>query len=413
MRPGSFVVLFALALLALPRAAIGDEISGPEAPSKPYRWFVFPVAAFDTDDGFGFGGRFELQRIDPDHDPYRASFLIHAYVSLRGYHHHRLRWDFPGLGPRNNLRLSARIAFRQWMNDGYWGIGNGTAIEAATLAELAADDPLTKRYRYDLLQPYVFVMLRGDAPRRLNAFASLTAQVTRVTPYEDSLLEEHRPEGMQGGFSLQLSTGLVVDTRTPELTPERGVLAELSLRISPHFPGGTGPFYGPFVSLRHFVPLVPDRMVLATRVMGEWLFGDVPFYEMTRWGGSVPILGFGGWETLRGVPFGRYRAPGRAIANVEWRIDVLRHNLFGNLLRWQVVPFVDLGAVWGAGDDVTAPAPAFPLHPAVGVGLHPVLSDAFVGRVDVAIAPERVMDDRGEVKDKLAWGLYFVFDQTF
>ena len=349
------------------------ETDATTAPAKKHRWFVFPIAAFDTDDGFGFGGRFELQRIDPDYDPYKASFLVHAYVSLRGYHHHRLRWDFPGLGPRRNLRFSARLAYRQWMNDGYWGIGNGTAVEAATLEELPPDDPLRKRYRYDLLQPYVYAMLRGDAPRALNAFASVTLQYTRVATYEDSLLGEHRPEGMQGGFSLQFSGGLVVDTRTPELTPERGVLAEAALRISPRFPGGTGPYYGPFVSLRHFIALKPDRAVLAYRIMGEWLFGDVPFYEMTRWGGAVPVLGFGGWETLRGVPFGRYRAPGRAILNVEWRIDVLRHQLFKGLLRWQVVPFVDVGAVWGAGDDATAPAPDVPFHPSVGHGHPPVL----------------------------------------
>ncbi len=412
--------LTTLALLITPAPVIAAEGDAGEPPAetspkppKRLRWFLFPVVAFDTDDGFGFGGRVELQRVDPDYDPYRASLVVQAYVSLRGYHHHRIRLDLPGLGPRHNLRFSTRIAFRQWMNDGYWGVGNGTALESAYLGEIPADDPRHKRYRYDLLQPYLFAILRGDAPRKLNGFASATLQYTRVEPYAGSLLEEHQPEGMQGGFSFQLSAGLVVDTRTPELSPERGVLAEFSIRASPHFPEGTGPFYGPFASLRHFVPLAPERLVLAYRVMGEWLFGDVPFYEMTRWGGSVPILGFGGWETLRGVPFGRYRAPGRAIANVEWRIDVLRHRLFKNELRWQVVPFVDLGLTWGAGEQATAEPPAFPLHPAVGIGLHPVLADAFVGRVDVALAPERVRADDGTISHRLDWGLYFVFDQTF
>jgi hemolysin activation/secretion protein len=147
--------------------------------------------------------------------------------------------------------------------------------------------------------------------------------------------------------------------------------------------------------------------------MAEWLFGDVPFYEMTRWGGSVPILGFGGWETLRGIPFGRYRAPGRAIANVEWRIEVLRHAFFRSELRWQVVPFVDLGAVWGAGEAATADAPEVPLHPAVGLGIHPVLAGSFMGRMDVAFAPERVRDDDGTVREEFGWGFYLSFDQMF
>ena len=166
--------------------------------------------------------------------------------------------------------------------------------------------------------------------------------------------------------------------------------------------------------MRHFVSVVPDgRFVLAYRVMAEWLFGDVPFYELTRWGGSVPILGFGGWETLRGIPFGRYRAPGRAIANVEWRIEVLRHAFFRSELRWQVVPFVDLGAVWGAGEAATADAPEVPLHPAVGLGIHPVLAGSFMGRMDVAFAPERVRDDDGTVREEFGWGFYLSFDQMF
>ncbi len=385
-----------------------------EAADKPHRWFVFPIVSFDTDDGFGFGGRFEVQRVEEGYDPYRASFVIHAYVSLRGYQHHRIRLDLPGLGPRNTLRFSARVAFRQWLNDGYWGIGNGTALEEAFVGDFDRDDSRRKRYRYNLLQPYLFLSLRGDAPGKLNAFGTVTLQYTRVKTYEGSLLAEQQPEGMQGGVALQLSAGLVVDTRTPELAPERGVLAELSLRASPYFPGGTGPFYGPFASLRHFIPVVPDgRFVLAYRVMAEWLFGDVPFYEMTRWGGSVPILGFGGWETLRGVPFGRYRAPGRAIANVEWRIDILRHAFFKSQLRWQLVPFVDVGAVWGAGDDATAGAPDVPLHPAVGLGIHPVLAGSFMGRMDVAIAPERVRGADGVVRDEFGWGFYLSFDQMF
>ncbi|MDP7110577.1 MAG: BamA/TamA family outer membrane protein [Myxococcota bacterium] len=402
--------LAGLAVLLLVSATAGAE----KAPDKPYRWFVFPIAGFDTDDGLGFGGRVEVQRIAEGYDPYRASVVIQAYLSLRGYHHHRFRLDLPGLGPRRNLRFSARVAFRQWLNDGYWGMGNGTAIEATTLGDLDDDDPGAKRYRYNLLQPYVFAMLRGDAPRKLNAFGTVILQYTRVTAYEGSLLAEHQPEGLQGGFSLQLSAGLVVDTRQPELAPDRGVLAEFSVRVSPHFPGGTGPFYGPFASLRHFVPVLPDgRFVLAYRVMAEWLFGDVPFYEMTRWGGSVPILGFGGWETLRGIPFGRYRAPGRAIANVEWRIEILRHPFFKSQLRWQLVPFVDVGAVWGAGNDATAESPDAPLHPAVGVGIHPVLAGSFMGRMDVAIAPERVVDGDGAVTQQFGWGFYLAFDQMF
>ena len=66
--------LAGLAVLLLVSATAGAE----KAPDKPYRWFVFPIAGFDTDDGLGFGGRVEVQRIAEGYDPYRASVVIQA-----------------------------------------------------------------------------------------------------------------------------------------------------------------------------------------------------------------------------------------------------------------------------------------------------------------------------------------------
>jgi hypothetical protein len=170
---------------------------------------------------------------------------------------------------------------------------------------------------------------------------------------------------------------------------------------------GAYTFGGPFASVRAYGRL-RKGLVLGERVMGEWLVGEVPFYEMVHWGGSVPIAGFGGADTLRGVSFGRWRAPAKAISNTELRIDIVRHRLLKQELRWQLVPFADVGVVWGAGVDADAPPPAFPLHPAAGLGVRPIWGETMVGRVDFGLSED--LTDEGPA---LNWGLYLMFDHMF
>lgn len=432
-----------------------DDSAATEVELQPkqrqVKWMILPNASFDTDDGLGFGIRGELQKIKEGYDPFQASFILQAFVSLKGYHHHRFYVDLPGLGRQHRLRLNLRFAYRQWLNDGYWGIGNGTVRERAYVGDFPADDPRRKRYRYYLIQPYAYVGARydlGDSP--LSLFGSFVFQWVGIKTYAGSVLERDRPEGIGGGFQTQFSVGLMLDTRDPEQAPDRGVLAEISGRFTPGFPGSVGMHGGPYASIRGWLPLggcdqdypgfvqqvaarrapkmaakgksfsIPAnpfpgcRAVVAGRIMGEWLVGDVPFFEMARWGGYEPILGFGGSGTLRGASFGRYRAPGRAVANVELRLDVLRHRLFQSPFRWQIVPLADVGVVWGAGDTATdGGRQTLPVHPAVGMGLHVVWDQSFVGRIDMAVGPDAVLEPDGTITYEPKLGFYVMFDQTF
>ncbi len=401
-----------------PPLSIGDgpaeSLPGEPAtpPLKRYRWLILPTLFWDNDDGFGFGARGEVQRLEKDRSPYKAALVIHASLSLRGYHHHRVHLDLPGLGRERRLRLTAKLAFRAWLNDGYWGIGNGTTREREYLVDFEADDPLRKRYRYSLIQPFAFLGARVRLKGPWHAFGSLVAKYSVVQPYPGSLLEEQQPSGMDGGLAVELQGGVLYDSREPEVSPDRGVLLEGSGRFTPGSLQGEGAFGGPFVSARAFAPLAP-RLVLASRIMGEWLFGDVPFYDMVHWGGSVPIQGFGGFETLRGVSFGRWRAPGKAVANVELRIDAIHHRLLGSPMRWQWVPFADVGIVWGEGEDATAPSPQVPFHPAAGVGIRGIWNEAFVLRIDFGFAPDGVTEADGSITEEPGWGVYIVFDQPY
>ena len=409
-------------------AGTGPADGTPAAPAAPTR-SLFPVAGIDSDDGFGFGARGQLDypSTRPE-DPYRSSFVVHLFMTTHGYHHDRFKFDLVGLGPHGNLRLMGHFAFRAWLNDGYWGLGNGT-VHDRTYDALDAEDPLHKFYKYQLIQPFAHLTLRDEVtrlgPGALSVYGSWEGRYSIIHAYPGSLLEAQQPYGVDGGVAVQLAAGALWDTRTPEITPDHGALVEASARVIGMLtPEGAGPwtpstFGGPMLSVRGYVPLVHDRLTYAGRVMAEWLLGPVPFYEMVHWGGFEPIAGVGGSDTLRGDSFGRWHGPGKAVLQNELRLDVLHHKFLHRDLRWQLVPFADAGAVWGV--DLEDPAligaetltpPGIPVHPTAGLGVRAIWATTLVGRFDVAVGQDVVPTASG-LGYGPSLGFYLAVDHTY
>ncbi|MSP54921.1 MAG: hypothetical protein EXR69_04850 [Myxococcales bacterium] len=418
------------------------EHAAPSAadPNKP-TWSLFPVAGVDSDDGLGFGVRGQMDIHRAGVEPYKSSFVVHLFVTTEGYHHDRFKFDLLGLGEQGKLRLMGHFAFRAWLNDGYWGLGNGTPHDGA-YDDRSAEDPLHKFYRYQLIQPFAHLTLRGEVKQLgrgdLSVYGSWEGRYSFIHAYSGSLLEQDQPYGVAGGLAGQLAVGALWDSRSPEITPDRGALLEASGRLiamgSPDggpsgagAAGGLSPsaFGGPMLSVRGYVPLTTPGahgVTWAGRAMGEWLVGPVPFYEMVHWGGFEPIAGVGGADTLRGDSFGRWHGPGKAVVQNELRIDVVEHPFLRRPLRWQLVPFGDAGAVWGVdlaeagvvGDSSVA-APVFPVHPSGGLGVRAIWATTLVGRFDVAVAQDIVPNSSraGGVGYGPSVGFYLAFDHTY
>ncbi len=361
--------------------------------------YAVPNVAYDSDDGLGFGARFELARLEEGLSPYREAWVVHLFSSLRGFHHHRLRYDRLGLGPEGRLRFTAHLAWRQWNNDGYWGMGGATVRE---------EDADPKRYRYRLIQPFAHLSLRHHLGQGLYTWLALNPKWSAVRTYEGSLLAEEQPYGMGGGFLPALLVGAQHDTRQPELSPHTGHLLEVSGRLAPWGTGEAGGFCGLMLAARGFAELGHERVVLAGRLMGEILWGEVPFYEMVHWGGYTPVQGFGGFETLRGLAFGRFRAPGKAVANTELRLRAVDGQVGRRRLGLELAPYLDVGSVFL---DEGHPSP-WPLHPAAGLGTRLVLDETFVGRVDLGFGLDPVREGE-EIVQQRTLGVYVVFDHPF
>lgn len=380
------------------------------APAPEVSWYVIPNVSIDTDDGFGAGGRAEVAWKDGIHDPYRLSLVAQGYAAVSGFQHHRFRVDALGLGAQGLSRLTLHLAWRQWLSDGYWGIGNGTTRDDAFTGTFDRDDPARRRYQYSLLQPFAHLTWRRQwrPGSPLETYAALNPKYSIVRTYEGSLLEEEQPYGLAGGLTAQVFAGVLHDTRVPEVAPHAGHLFELGARYAPRLTGEAGGFGGGLVSARAFTG--GDRVVLAGRVMGEWLFGEVPFYELVHWGGAIPIAGVGGPETLRGILFGRFRAPGKAVANGEVRVRLATVEVARTPLDLEVAPYLDVATVWGAEDPVPAP---LPVHPAAGGGLRVIYDHTFVGRLDSGVGLDPVATADGGVEQRPNWGFYLTFDHAY
>jgi len=375
---------------------------------------AMPIGSFDTDDGLGFGGRAEIILREPGHEPYKAAWMAQGFATFRGYQNHELRYDRLDLGPEGRNRLMVYGAWRQWLNDGYWGVGNGTVREATYAQEFEADDPHRKRYRYTLKQPFVHATLQHELGESSpwSVYGAVNPKYSAIETYDGSLLEEQQPYGMAGGLAIQLMAGVIHDTREPEIAPRQGHLIELGGRLSPALQGQAGGFAGVMASARGYRPL-GTRVVAAGRIMGEYLAGDVPFYEMVHWSGLRPIQGIGGSKTVRGMSFGRFRAPGKAVANAELRVHTASWTLLGRPFDVELASFADAATVFGASDDATAPAPTLPVHPAAGVGVHVIFDHSFVGCLDVGWALDPVLTADGTLEQEPTLGLYMAFDHAF
>ena len=124
---------------------------------------------------------------------------------------------------------------------------------------------------------------------------------------------------------LRAQTGLAYDTRDNEVSPRSGTYDTFEFRESPQI-GSAFPYaYQQYdLALRAFVPL-SDGNVLAMRVVGDVMVGDVPFYELSRYDDTSAI---GGSNGVRGVPAYTFYGKVKLFGNLELRTHVTNFNVW-------------------------------------------------------------------------------------
>jgi outer membrane protein assembly factor BamA len=302
-----------------------------------------------------------------------------AYVSI----------DLPHVVPKQ-LRLKVRLSYTRENALKYYGVGNASRIPPG-------DDPSAPRYEYGRTHPTASV----DAEHRFARYFTLTWGMAYTHNWleipRDGLLAEdieRRRLPLDGLARLSLahgaprfSYGVGWDDRDDEVSASRGQYHTLKVAL---FPGGVPEIPYRFMrwdlTLRVYLPLWPERVTLAVRALTDLLFGDAPFYELSRYEDTYAI---GGSKGVRGVPAQRYHGKAKLLGNLEVRTEVVRFRAFDAEQRLGVTAFADAGRVWADYRvDRERDGTGIGLKFGLGGGPRWRAGKAFVLRADVAWSPD-------------------------
>ena len=421
-------VLVLAAVLLSGRGAAGDD--GAARGKDPERLEVggLPALNYDSDRGLGLGAVVNLARFDPAYEPYRWRLRLVLYATLKqapgggteiGVHDDQIKLDLPGLAG-GWLRLRSIVGFRRFTTSGYYGLGNASRAETPW-EEIDPDlDPdgyrVARRFhQYDRIYPYgrfygSFALWDDSAParrRRLDGFAGFGFAYNIVNLYQDSLLEQQARlaqdssedgqtlarllHGTDDHALLQLTAGLLWDSRDHEYVPTRGTFVELSVRGSPGVEDDLY-FAGMTLNARHFWPLYGEHLVLASRALGDLLFGNPPVYELAHFGSFDQADGPGGGWSVRGVPRYRFHGKVKMIGNLELRGRFLPFQIGNNQFHLGANLFLDAGRVWADYRDAALGGAALDgelvdFAVGAGAGLRLQWGETFVIRADPAWSP--------------------------
>jgi outer membrane protein assembly factor BamA len=359
---------------------------------------VVPVLGGSTDLGFGGGYFAGFARVKKGAVPYLwnidSSGLITFKYSARSgftspYQDLYARLTIPRLFG-SPLRLEIRPSYT-WESIDYFGMGNASS-------RTAADDSENPDYsKYQRGHPQFDVDVRTRIVDHFAGRVGFRYIYNSIHVAEDSQLAEDQRNGSEEVKHLIGDTrshsvalfkyGLQFDTRDSETSTHSGTFDTIDLKLSP---GGTEAFpfrYGEAtLNLRAFVPLGTPRITLAARAVGDWMFGNVPFYELSRFDDTYAL---GGTNGVRGVPAQRYYGKRKVFGNLELRMELATFRALGKSLTLGVVPFFDAGRLWADSDaqpELDGQGPG--IKYGYGGGVRVQSGPSFVIRLDVAASPD-------------------------
>ena len=410
--------------------ATKSNTSEPEAAPADDRklgwsWAALPLANYNSDEGVGYGVKGAVYKVTPDSNPYQHQVSLMLFFTTKKVMYHEFLWDAPNFRG-SGVRMETRLIFDQTLLNNYFGVGNEVApvLPYGTEGEeaLGEAEEVANRYYtlYSLQQPTFIFNTRKDLTGPLKLFSGVKYKYTVVTPFDServeqqsgvavpddytTLFEQDNPYGASGGHLATAQLGVIRDTRDQEPSPDRGGFSELSLRGNYYAAGDPAEqvdasplFWGVNLTARRYLP-IPGPVVLALRFVGDAALGDVPVFELPKFGGSRDYGGIGGSIALRGVVFNHYIGKAKMLAGTELRVIPYTAHIKDNKLDIMTVAYLDTGRVWtdyntdeGGG-----------LHSAAGGGLRFAWNNNFLVRFDMAWS---LTDDDS--------GIYLVFDHAY
>jgi hypothetical protein len=388
--------------------------------TRRYEPAGFPLIGGDSDIGFQFGAVGTLSYFANGVQPYQWNMDLLLSASVKqgpngaeiAQQSYLWQIDVPSLYG-GILRLNPEVSYNHTVNYGYFGLGNASSGAPPPPSNANPD-----RY-HEWIQSIAQVRssARVGIWRDLSALFAVQYLYEGPGIYPDSVLMRDATAQKPGGGPLIYGTkplslpsiagGFVYDSRDNEVFARKGMLHEIGVRLEQGIPfDGDVRYAEAGAILRGFVPL-GGPFVAAGRLVANFQFGTVAFYDLFQAGPFDQKEMPGGSAGIRGVPVGRYLGPIKIIGNVELRALLMQFTVLKQKFTIGNDIFFDTGRVWS---DYSFHSPldghGAGLKYGVGGGIYVLWGQAALLRIEAAYSPDAVSEN-----PTLPVGIY-VNDQT-
>jgi outer membrane protein assembly factor BamA len=380
-------ILVSLALTAPPAGAAGDDPLAPgpstsgqtagstpgqsssSAPQAKRSFSGFPILMYDSDIGFGYGGKVKFV----NYFRRRESLDLIVFNSTKGERWYVFTFSIPDTeirqGTRYGLSFDLRAEYDKYVKYNFYGYGPDSVKDDVTSASYVKEE-LGLTFGHGFSPAFIL-----EGAYILRNYKTFNVEADR--PYSDLLGAEGKK------FSPYASLTLRYDTSNSQIHPTRGVRFLFENDFAGRAVGNkVGKYYRMTLDLRSYTQLFFPKAVLAVRGLIQHVSGsNIPLWELSTLGGGSTMT------AMRGYALNRFMDKGKFLAAVEYRFPIWKR-IGGNV-------FAEGGQVWPSWNAISLRKVAFD----AGWGLRYYLAN-FVARFDMGFSREGT-------------GIYFNFGHLF
>lgn len=310
--------------------------------NTPYNIQGVPIVFPSKGTGINLGVRVNLYNLEY-RDPYKYGLSLQYWTSDRGRAKHKINLDVPHFFS-SKWRIILSAFYNKNLTNQYAGTGNDSDLDFSLI-----NDPQIGRYyyAYQSIEPGANIELRRKIYDKFSIFTGydtrrMDISLVTTTEYPRSYLEENKDSviGYEGGVFNHVKFGFIYDSTNYPTNPERGNKALLTFS---QFLGDYS-FTGLNISWSSFYT-PSSYLTIANRVMAQQFYGDTPFFALSYFVSDDVYKGLGSEDSLRGAYGNRYIDLFKVVEQLEFRLNFFYDTLYKQLIKLDLVPFFDIGAV--------------------------------------------------------------------
>lgn len=308
---------------------------------SPYNVQGIPIIYPSKGTGINLGVKLNFYNLE-FLDPYKYSIALQYWSSDRGRANHKIKVDIPHFF-NSNWRLILNAYYNYNINSSFVGIGNNSNFDP-NLSDPRSSTYINRNYyNFKNREPGAGIELRRKILENLSIFSGFDSrnyEIFLIDETNDYYIKNEQPYGIDGGIISYLKLGLIYDSTNYPTNPESG--NKLVFTLSDFF--GDYSFYGANFTWATFY--TPSKyFTIASRLMSQQMYGEVPFFALSYFVGDDFYKGLGGEDSLRGEIGNRYIDKFKIVEQLEFRINFYLNQIKNQLLKMDLVPFIDFGTV--------------------------------------------------------------------